>query len=188
MKQYLLRGIGLGIIFTSLVLLIAFGGTGKPAPALSEDEIISKAQELGMITQEKYLNKTFSDSKILELAKELGMYTSDEYDNKSLSEEEIIEKAKSLGMDFVGNSEQNNIDEEQTATDSKSEFVTIVVSKGMDSMTISKLLKKNQVIDDWAAFDKYLHQNKLTGVLRIGSYVIEKGSDYETIVKILTKK
>jgi len=52
MKRFHVRsiilGIGIGLIFTSIVSLIYFAGT-EPATNISDEEIIRRAEELGMV-------------------------------------------------------------------------------------------------------------------------------------------
>ncbi|HHW47807.1 MAG TPA: hypothetical protein GXX14_04205 [Clostridiaceae bacterium] len=52
MKRFHIRsiilGIGIGFIFTSLISLIYFAGK-EPAKNISDEEIIKRAEELGMV-------------------------------------------------------------------------------------------------------------------------------------------
>ena len=196
MKQYFLRGLGVGILFTSIVLLVAFGGKEKPS-IITDDEIIEKALQLGMVTQEQYLNKTFSDEKIIQMAKELDMVTKEEYENKTFTKDEILIMAEAMGIDFIvaeieeESQERPDIEDsnaEKPSNDPSVSVVTIVVKKGMTSEAISRKLEEAGIIDDWYGFNQYLLKNKLNGILRIGSFKIEKGASYDKIAKILTKR
>jgi len=61
MKRFHVRsiilGIGIGLIFTSIISLIYFAGT-DPAKNISDEEIIRRAEELGMVKR----NSIFGNS------------------------------------------------------------------------------------------------------------------------------
>ena len=53
--KYYLRGIGIGIIFASIIFLVAYNDS-KPS-GLSDNEIIERAKELGMVEANDPINK-----------------------------------------------------------------------------------------------------------------------------------
>ena len=48
--KYYLRGLGIGIIITTITLSIV---SGKDSKSMSDEEVIARASELGMVMEEK---------------------------------------------------------------------------------------------------------------------------------------
>jgi hypothetical protein len=207
-----MKGLGIGIVFTSIILLVATGGTNQ-TPTLGDQEITEKAKILGMVTQDQYLKKTMTDEQVIEKAKQLGMVTQEEYSNKTIEEEQIIEKAKELGMvtqEEYSNkimtdeqiiakakelgmvfqaamTDESSIPKEEPAVDNTGTNAILVVTKGMNSIEISKKLEELGVVEDWEEFERYLEINDFDGIMRSGTFRIDKTANFETIAKILTK-
>lgn len=57
--KYYLRGLGIGIIVTALIMGIATGGKGK---ALSDEEIIKRAEQLGMTMESDVLSEALPET------------------------------------------------------------------------------------------------------------------------------
>ena len=52
-KKYFVRGLGIGIIFGALIMLAAYLTSGKGS--LSDEEVMKRAQELGMVKKSEYV-------------------------------------------------------------------------------------------------------------------------------------
>lgn len=68
-----------------------------------------------------------------------------------------------------------------------SETVTLVISSGQSSYTVSINLMAAGLIDDVSSFDKYLEDNGYSKRISTGTYQIPVGSTQEEIAKIITK-
>lgn len=116
---------------------------------------------------------------------------------REYSENEIIEKAKGLGMIFIKdgieiNKEIENIDE----ADDKGEDVFIEQSSEVefaieigDSLEkISNKLYDVGIIENSEVFKNYAKEKGVAKKLRVGTYNLYVGMDYDIIIDILTKQ
>ncbi len=177
MKNFV-RGMGIGIlvfaVFSYIIFAFEFktvGASMNKSATLSEDEIISKAKELGFVS-------------IKDLPKQAPQ--------TELSDEQIISKAKALGMDFTpkniektGN--ENGISDIVTKTQESDTdtYVKITITAGLSATKISQLLFDNKLIDDKDSFRVFLQEKKVTTLLRTGVHYIPYNSSYDEILKIL---
>lgn len=109
--KYYLRGLGVGIVVTTLILLIVFNTTGKN---ISDDEIKARAKELGMV--EKEVEDTTS-------GKLLDSFGKDNTDDSSTSDNSADANADST-------TDVDAADEEDKADDNASTDNTDVDSSG----------------------------------------------------------
>ncbi|NLL69621.1 MAG: endolytic transglycosylase MltG [Epulopiscium sp.] len=168
-KGIFFSGIGIGIIVSSLfAFFIMMGTQSKKVPPLNptweKEEIIAKAQELGMI-----------------FITELPSATED------WTEEEIIVKARELGMDFIEDHPQDNQVEEDSM-EIENNMITVHIPSGSSAIAISKILTEKGIIKDPESFYTFLLEENATKKLRSGQFQIPLGSTYEEILWILQRK
>ncbi len=89
-KKYYFRGLGLGIIVTAVIMGIALSGGGKKEK-MTDDEVIARAKELGMI----------EDSTLLEAAEEEGAEDgqSDDPETPPVQKENTVKKDISVAAE-----------------------------------------------------------------------------------------
>lgn len=80
-KKYYFRGLGLGIIVTAVIMGIALSGGGK-TPKMTDDEVIARAKELGMV----------EDSTLLEAANEGAVDGQEGDEQPSVQKENAVKK------------------------------------------------------------------------------------------------
>ena len=68
------------------------------------------------------------------------------------------------------------------------ETFTLVIGRGESSTTVSKNLQKAGIVEDAAAFDKFLCNNGYDKKIITGTYEIPYGASEEEIAKIITRK
>lgn len=173
-KKYFIRGLGIGIIFGALIMLTAYLTSGKGS--LSDEEVIKRAQELGMVKKSEYV----LDSEV----------TSEEATTEAVTTETpaTTEKATEAAATEAATTEKATTEAattEQTDTKTKA---TITVSGGMSSETISALLENAGLVDSASKFNSFLVQNGYDKKLETGSFDISCGMSYEEIARILTTK
>lgn len=166
--KYFLRGVGVGIIFSSIVFLVAYQGAA--ADKMTEEEIIKEAEKLGMVTEEDPLGDlltTQSDKK------------KTENENTTSEEEE-------------GTSEEDSTDESQaeqtteiTTENETAKEVTITIKKGTTSYTVCQNLQKMGLIEDADEFDKYLIKNGYAKRIRVGEHTLKIGMEYQDIAEAI---
>ncbi|MCI5953875.1 MAG: hypothetical protein PUI41_07690 [Lachnospiraceae bacterium] len=164
--RYYLRGLGIGIIVTALMMGIA---TRDNAP-MTDAEIKAAAYALGMV-----------DSNSIKLS---DIRTTEEPGDNN--EAENVE-------DTAGSSEAENVGDNTEDTgnsgenEEPGETVSITIKSGSGSRTVCNQLKEAGLIEDAGAFDQYLVDNGYSRRICVGTYKIESGSDWEKIAKIITK-
>ena len=190
--RYYLRGLGIGILMTVVILTIA--GAGKET--MTDEEIKARAKELGMV-----------ESTVLS-----GMHT-------PAPSEETVNTEPSAKPEATATPEPSEEPEatatpepseepEATATPEPSEepedtvtpapstgtesaegaTVTIVISAGDSSVSVSKDLEAAGLVESASVYDKYLCDNGYDRKIRIGTYELPMGADEEEIAWIITHK
>lgn len=204
LKTYL-RGLGIGIIVTTIVMGITLGG-GKEK--MSDEEIIARAKELGMVESvseesdtdnrdlpENMANKTEpenADGQIqekvpesestpeIETESEAEQSKADEKESESIPENAAEPESQSPTGENVDTSSDHG---EVTA----GEIVSVQIDDGEDSATVSRRLEELDLIISATQFDRFLCDNGYAKKISPGSYEIAIGSSEETIAKIITK-
>jgi len=108
---------------------------------------------------------------------------------KEYSENEIIEKAKELGMVFLKDSIKvdNPIQNEKNIEDEQKR-VQFVIEYGDYLKEIAENLYREGLIDDVDSFMKYVKDKGLDKKLRVGTYTLSTGMDYDEIINVLLKR
>ncbi len=174
--KYYLRGLGIGILVTTIILMIAFSGHKAD---ISDEEIIARAKALGMVMTEQ--------------EKEDAIPKGTE-DNLTESTEQKPEKTTEQNQ----TSEQNQTTEQtpmteqgQTESTDQAKAETqkeITVKAGDSSNTVADKLFQEGLVDDASAFNKYLVDNKVDSSIQPGTFTIPQGATYEEIGGLLTGK
>lgn len=215
LRMYL-RGLGLGIIITAIILTFAV----KPKDGkMSDADVKKRAQELGMVEESATLVQAApvpeisenSDVVISEPAKEeVSEKTSEpakEEVNEKASEpsEEVEEEAGEKVEDVASETEkkeeealENQAEEKaeedtETLTEEKEKpknnsTTTITVAGGSSSDKVAKLLEKGGIVDSASKFDAYLCSNGYDKRIAAGNHVIPANADYHTIAEILVTR
>lgn len=181
--KYYLRGIGIGVIVTTIILMITFAIHSEPP--LSDDEIMERAAALGMVKPEE---QTTGDR----LSDMQSPLQEDQQDDEDLTQDD---GAKEPQAD--ADEEKKEPDDQTASVQTKDEKkpkketieqVEIVIAGGEYSDDVCKKLKKEGIIEDAEDFNKYLADGGYDNMIQPGNYVLPVGADYEEIVKLLTEK
>ena len=214
--KYYLRGLGVGIVVTSLILGI---GLGSRKETLSNEEIKERARELGMVEESITVAEAAAQKE--EEAQEAEVAPAPEENAESDAEpivsaepEVSSEPAVSTGAAPEA-SEKPNVSaasepaastaaeagatpeagvkpvadeaEEDNGTAPEKEIVDITINPGEGSYVISQKLEQSGLIDDAAEYDAYLCDNGFHTKLRAGVHKIPMGSTREEIAKLLCR-
>lgn len=174
--KYFFRGMGTAlIIISSIFYFITINNTKDVTKntKLSDDEIIIRAKELGMVSKDEIDKEEIVKEKVIK---------------ENLSDEDIIKRAKLLGMEFIeaSNESENEENIETSKNVENIESVKVKISYGMSSDDIANLLYEEGIVDDAQKLDKYLIRNRYDGKLKTGNYIFDKNSTYEEIMKKIT--
>ncbi len=155
--KYYLRGAGIGVILTTLIFTIAFA---VYKPTLSDDEIMKKAEALGM---------------------EMPADDSDSADKKDTK----TAKDQKDGAD----ASDSNTDDATTSEDGgQKNVIEFTIASGDTSATIAQHLQEVGLVDNAKSFDLYLSDQDLDNQLLPGTYQIPEGATFLEIGELLTTK
>lgn len=189
--KYYLRGLGLGIIFAVIIMMIGFHGNKQ---SMSDTEIIEKAKTLGMV-EAKNISGTVADE-----------YNSEKTDTSATNSDASSQKAETEQDSQMQDSQtaQEDTQQEDTqqeaaqpAADAKQETVepqdavttyTISVTSQDTCRTIAEKLKALNLVDDAEQFRIYMGQKGADHFIADGEHVIPQGASYDDIITILTQK
>ena len=162
-RKYFVRGLGVGILFGALIMFAAYMTSGKNR--MSDEDVIKRAQELGMVKQSEY---------VLESDVTSQETTTEEITTEATTEKATTEKATT---------EASTTEKADTSTQT-----TVTISSGMSSEAIASALANAGLVDDASKFNSFLVANGYDMKLETGNFSLETGMSYEEIAKILTTK
>lgn len=209
--KYYLRGLGIGILVTTVILSLA--GIGRKN--MTDEEVVKRAKELGMV--ESTLLSDLPDQTKTDNVRPTEPETSlqpetSEPENSAepeTSEPETSEPEVSPEPEETASTPETPAAPEETTTTPETpvvpeetpvspedgnpdtpagETVTLVIGRGESSTTVSKNLKKAGIVEDAAAFDRFLCNNGYDKKIITGTYEIPYGASEEEIAKIITRK
>lgn len=189
--KYYLRGLGIGITLTTLILMIAFA-VNKDS-IYSDEEIIRKATALGMVMPEEETSFLDTESDTQEdmsgASENDGSY--DDADASGTDGNTEISTQVDTGVDD-GLVTDNPQAASEVATDTGENtqlaetFITITIQKGDTSTAVAANLEKAGIVSDAASFVSYLQEHGLIEELEVGTFEIPSGADMDEIAYILT--
>lgn len=209
--KYYLRGLGIGILVTAVVLSIA-----GDSEDLTDAEIRARARELGMVEQGDMVLSSLtattaaSEPAASESAEEVETQTStgtekipetqetagDEETPESQGIAETEEPQASTGAEKTEPQGTAETEEPQAFTGAEktpetqnaTETVIITIRSGASSTSVSEDLEKAGLVEDAGKYDSYLCDNGYSRVISVGTYEIPLNSSEEEIAKIITRK
>lgn len=182
--KYYLRGLGIGMAVTALILGISFSGRqGQEAQTLTDEQIRERASELGMV-----------DSSELTLAE-----LQNSAQPQTTMEPEVTEEPKLTADPETTTEPEATAEPEMTTkpeatkepeliTAPEQSQTTITIKKGSDSGSVSRVLYEAGLVENAKAFDNYLCNNGYSRSINPGIYEIAPGTSEEEIAKIITGK
>lgn len=188
--KYYLRGLGIGIICTAIIMGIALSGNKKET--MTDTEIIERARLMGMVMPEDVENDSLEEEKEPADDKDSEPETENKSAKSKTDNQEKNDKKEDsqVKTDKAEDSKKgdNKTQKEETAQKpSTQEIVEIEIKAGDYSATVSQTLKRAGLITDADAFNRYLTQKGVDQNLRIGVYQIPKGATQDEIIEILQK-
>lgn len=163
--KYYLRGLGIGILVTALIM----GFTTRDSRPLTDAEIKAAAAELGMVE---------SDSlRLADLPQEPTPTP-----EITPEPEAIPEVTPELTEEPETASEAATETTQESGTD-----ISVTVSAGSGSRTVCNRLEEAGVITDAAEFDKYLCDQGYSKRICVGTFEIPADASWEEIAKIITR-
>lgn len=192
--KYFTRGLGVGIIFSAIIMLVAYVSNGSYK--LTDDEIKNRAKKLGMVeASTDILTKPASATDSAE-AEQNNQDKNNKDDAEDKDTAELTTKATTEANTVTtteATTEEITTTEattEATTEETPSELVTatITVTAGMGSYEAALLLQNAGIIEDASDFDAYLNKNGYSTKIRIKSEKFNNAMTYEEIAKLLIKE
>lgn len=196
--RFYLRGLGLGILVTSIFFLIC----GRSSQTMSDEMIKARAKELGMTesvvlaelatqekeqvleTEEAVKEVTETEENVEETVEETVTETVDESEEESVSketDEEDVSISEETTVEEVSGEESVTVE----STSANTEPVSVMVNRGDGSDTVSKRLQEAGLVADAYEYDRYLMANGYDKRIGAGEHIIPAGATWEDIAKIL---
>lgn len=168
--KYYLRGLGIGIAVTALVLALAGGGK----ESLTDAEIIERAKELGMV-ESVTLSQLSSENNSEDVSEDVSEPVSEESTSEEVSAEPSEDISEEASEPVNETSSEENIDE----------YVIVEIGAGDGSDTVSRKLEELGMVEDARMYDDFLCGNGYDKILQTGVHEIPRTADWDTIAEIL---
>lgn len=179
--KYYLRGVGIGILFSTIVLMVAFGAYDSSA---SDLDIVERAKEMGMIwPEEEQLTEGAMNSEVISDEEDSKIQDNKVQNTNGQNNEPQDDK---ILQDNVNNASEDSL-VYNPISDSPDE-VLITVESGDVCRTIAEKLAEEGLVDDAESFRKYMGANNYAKSLHAGEFLIQKNLSYEEIAQILINR
>ena len=178
--KYYLRGIGIGIMLATLLLTISFyfGKDGLAKRELTDEEIIARATQLGMVMSDSLDEKPEETDKDSEDNTEATESTDD-----TSSETQAADATKT-----EESSEDTQSATESTESESKVTYVPFTVKSGESSDTVAYNLYKAGLVDSSSGFNTYMNGLGVDNRIQSGTFYVKSGSSYDDLIALLVNK
>lgn len=197
--KYYLRGLGIGMIVTALILGISFSSRQEQAQTMTDDQIRERAAELGMVDsseltlaalQNGAMQPTESTSQETQTQNSPEAATEPE---ETQTPETNTEPEVTITPEVTNESETTVTPEatpepEATKVPEQTQTDGITINTGDDSGSVSRRLYEAGLVENAKAFDNYLCNNGYSRNINPGTYEIVPGTSEEEIAKIITGK
>lgn len=181
--KYYLRGLGIGIIVTTIILVSCFS---MQKPKMTDEQIIEKAAQLGMIMPEQnsaVIAETETTEPEETEQKNEQQIAAEKLQQETETQMEVPkEQATEETQQDAPSEDTENAESEETA---QQEPFTLVVNRGDVCRTMCENLAANGVIDDSEGLRKYLSEVGYASFISAGTYQIPYHASYEEITNIL---
>ena len=181
--KYYLRGLGIGIIVTTILLMIAFA---LHKPTMSDADIIARAKHEEPLQDTETTESTEVTAVPETEAAQIEEQTTEVAANieEPVTAEETENPESEMTDTEVATEVSSEANEENNTAVNAAPY-TLVVNRGDVCRIVCENLQANGVVDDAEAFRKFLGQKGFASSISVGSYSIPYGLDYEEIYQIL---
>ncbi len=206
--KYYLRGLGIGMIVTALILGISFSSRQEQASQpMTDDQIRERAAELGMVdsseltlaalqnSAKQQAESTPEETTETQEQKEITGETTEETETTAEPQEtqtETAEPETTASPEPAAEPETTTAQEVTSAPETtaaeQTQTAGITINRGADSGSVSRQLYEAGLVENAKAFDNYLCNNGYSRSINPGTYEIAPGTSEEEIAKIITGK
>lgn len=203
--KYYLRGLGIGMIVTALILGISFSNRqDQTSQIMTDDQIRERAAELGMVDSSELTLAALqnSEKKPTEGTPEETTQTQEQNNIEAEPETTVpAETQATVEPETTQESEattepepektagpETTAEPEVTEAPQRTQTASITIQRGDDSGSASRRLYEAGLVENAKAFDNYLCNNGYSRSINPGTYEIAPGTSEEEIAKIITGK
>lgn len=192
--KYYLRGLGIGIIVTTIVLTISNATGGK---SMSDEDVIKRAEALGMVMEEDASGSRLKDQ-MQDTQEETAATEADTQEDTTAAEADTQDAGQNTddtqatdesmdGQNTDGQEADAQTQEETPVQNQEADAQSymLVVNAGAVCRQICDELQDNGVIDNSEELRKYLGDNGYAKQISPGNYEIPYGASFEEIAQIL---
>ena len=167
--KYFLRGIGIGVLFSAIIFLVAYQTIPQKKP--TDAEIIKMAKELGMVEENDTLGKLIENNS-----------------EETSTEEVTTEQTTKAEQDVT--TEQESTKQSTADVPETTEVTTyeITVAAGSSSYPVCQQLEQLGLIDNAQAYDDYLIEHGYASKISVGTHILKKGMSDEEIAIAISDK
>ena len=203
--KYYLRGLGIGMIVTALILGISFSNRqDQTSQIMTDDQIRERAAELGMVDSSELTLAALQNSEKQPTEGTPEETTQTQEQNNIEAEPETTVPAETQATvepETTQESEattepepektagpETTAEPEVTEAPQRTQTASITIQRGDDSGSVSRWLYEAGLVENAKAFDNYLCNNGYSRSINPGTYEIAPGTSEEEIAKIITGK
>lgn len=193
--KYYLRGLAIGIIITTIIMLITFSGSKS---SLSDAQIIERAKTLGMVIKDASSNSQNNEiPKGTETKPQTKPQT--ESTQPSTAQSATTNTAQSTATNTTENDTSSSTETNPVQTNPDTETnenikqanqnSSFTVKPGDTSDSVADRLYQEGFIDNAQAFNQFIIKKGYDKKLKVGTYTIVQGekSDYQKILDSIMK-
>lgn len=203
--KYYLRGLGIGMIVTALILGISFSNRqDQTSQIMTDDQIRERAAELGMVDSSELTLAALQNSEKQPTEGTPEETTQTQEQNNIEAEPETtvpaetqatVEPETTQEPEATAEPEpektagpETTAEPEVTEAPQRTQTASITIQRGDDSGSASRRLYEAGLVENAKAFDNYLCNNGYSRSINPGTYEIAPGASEEEIAKIITGK
>lgn len=197
--KYYMRGLGIGIILTTLILTIG----NRTIP---DEEVIRRASALGMAFKDEEddkLNKMLEGKRVTLTPALTPALTAAPSQTPADGSKDGQEEQLTITPAITTAPEPTVVQEPSVTPEADSERepvaaseaegeagneITFSIERGMSSGQAAEVLKQAGLIQDAEAFNRYVMEEGKAGVIKVGEFKVKKGASYDEIIKIITSE
>ena len=201
--KYYLRGLGIGMIVTALILGISFSNRqDQTSQIMTDDQIRERAAELGMVDSSELTLAALQNSakQPTEGTPEETTQTQEQNnieaepettvpaETQATVEPETTQESEATTEPEKTAGPETTAEPEVTEAPQRTQTASITIQRGDDSGSASRRLYEAGLVENAKAFDNYLCNNGYSRSINPGTYEIAPGTSEEEIAKIITGK
>lgn len=176
--KYYLRGLGIGIVVTAIIMTVALGNK-QP---MTDDEVIARAKQLGMIENSVLTELAEKNETKNETKEEPAVEKIDE-----TKEEPTVESTDETTNEMVDESIKPEEDVKDNDVTNAEKKVSVTVVGGDSSWSVAKRMEEAGLVESAKDFDTYLCKQGYDKRISVGTYEIPVNATHEEMAKIITK-